>query len=335
MPIVENSTNTVADTSTRRKRANSPLPQRPRPGDATEKNVPTQPTNPEYEKLLSEWQAPIEFHGKVVDENDIPVEGASATFFWTENPFIDGKGNRSTTTSDSQGLFSLEGARGPSLNVEVGKSGYYQVRSNRTQFQFGIGAEPFRSDASNPMVFHLRKKSKGERLIATTIPGFAGIEQLRSDGSPVEVDLMQGSRVPAGRGQLKLEFWRDLTDRKARVYNWRLQLSAPGGGLVGTADEFPFEAPEGGYESALTIDMPATNQPWQPEIRRKFFAKLADGSYGCFEMYLVSWNGVFTIQSSINPTGSRNLEPAEAPKQTRPLPPGVPPEAIEVIPQVK
>ena len=92
-------------------------------------------------------------------------------------------------------------------------------------------------------------------------------------------------------------------------FNWKLQLSALGGGLVETDEEFDFQAPESGYQPSIVIDMPATNQNWQGEVRSKYYIQLPDGKYGRIDFYLLPRNGVFTVQTVINPTGSRNLEP--------------------------
>jgi hypothetical protein len=136
------------------------------------------------------------------------------------------------------------------------------------------------------------------------------IAQLHHDGTPVELNLLNGTQVPAGSGQLKLELWRDISDMKKQPFDWKLQLSMPSGGLVPTDEEFAFQAPESGYQPSIVIDMPATNQDWLGEVRSKYYVQLPDGKYGRIDFYLLPRNGVFTVSSSINPTGSRNLEPA-------------------------
>jgi hypothetical protein len=64
-----------------------------------------------------------------------------------------------------------------------------------------------------------------------------------------------------------------------------------------------------GYQPSIVIDMPATNQDWLGELRTKYYIQLPNGNYGRFDFYLLPRNGVFTVHSTINPTGSRNLEP--------------------------
>jgi hypothetical protein len=266
-------------------------------------------TNSVGAKRLALWQAPIEFYGKVVDENSNAVAGAQVTFHWTEIPTE--LGNRtSSTASDADGLFSLHGQHGPDLIVTVSKEGYYVPHRGQWGFHYALSSDILSPDPHNPVVFVLRKKGRGESLITSSFPsGMGQIAQLHHDGTPVELDLFNGTQVPAGSGQLKLEFWRAITNQSANIFDWKCRLTVPGGGLVETPEEFAFQAPEGGYQSPVVIDMPVTNENWQGEIRSKYYLQLPDGKYGRIDFYFLPYNGVFTVQSAINPTGSRNLEP--------------------------
>ena len=259
---------------------------------------------------LAAWQGSIEFYGKVVDENSNAVAGATASFHWVETPTPEG--NRTATNeSDAEGSFSLHGQRGLSLSVSVSKEGYYASRRDNDTFVYGsLQGTKFSPDPQNPVIFNLRKKGKGESLVESDFPGFAHIAQLHHDGTPVELDLYKGAQVPAGNGQLKLEFWRAITNQNANIFDWKCELAVPGGGLVETPEEFAFAAPDAGYQPSIVIDMLATNENWQGEIRSKYYLQLPDGKYGRIDFYLLPRNGVFTVQSAINPTGSRNLEPA-------------------------
>ena len=137
-------------------------------------------------------------------------------------------------------------------------------------------------------------------------PGFTQIWQLHHDGTPIKLDLLNGSQNVTGDGQLKLEFWRDISDLKAAKFDWKLQLSVQNGGLVPTDEEFAFEAPKTGYQTSIVIDMPATNQPWIGTLRTKYYIQLPGEKYA---FYLLVDNGVFTVHSAVNPIGSQNLEP--------------------------
>jgi hypothetical protein len=260
------------------------------------------------QQLLTEWQAPINFYGKVVDESNNPVSGAGVQFGWSETP-RDYAGHTSTTTSDTAGLFELHGVHGPSLEVSVGKQGYDTSHRDTTAFTYAISGH-FSPDPFNPVVFHLRKKREGTDLITVDYPGFAHIAQLRHDGTPIDLDLFSGQKVSAGNGTLHLTLERELVAKNVRKYNWRLGISVPNGGIMETYEEFPFEAPQNGYQPDIVVDMPSTSANWHEEMRAKYYILLPNGNYGRIDFYLLAYNGVFTVQSAINPNGSQNLEPA-------------------------
>lgn len=268
-------------------------------------------TNPAAAIFLGMWQGSIEFYGKVVDESSNAVAGAQVAFKWVEVPTE--TGNRTAwTESEANGMFSLHGQHGLSLSVSVSKDGYYASRRDNDTFNFGpLEGEPFAPDQAKPVIFTLRKKGTGESLVQTEFPpGMGQIAQLRHDRTPAEIDLIKGEKVSGESGQLKLEFWRDISNKQAKVFDWTLQISVPGGGLIQTTEEFAFQAPEKGYQPSIIIDMLATNQNWQGEVRNKYYVQLPDGKYGRIDLYLLPYNGVFTLQSAINPSGSQNLEPA-------------------------
>lgn len=277
---------------------------------ATRKEAETNVMKPAIDpRFLSAWQATINFYGKVVDEKNNPVPEANVSFAWSELPTDDGE-RFANTKSDTNGLFSLFGKQGRSLSVSINKEGYYTSHGGHWGFNYALGPDMLTPDPSNPVIFHLRKMGQPQNLITKTFPPGAGqIWQLHHDGTPINLDLFNGTQTSPGSGQVKLEFWRDVSNRKANVFDWKLQISILGGGLAQTDEEFAFIAPETGYKPAIVIDMPATNEKWQTELKTKCYIEMPNGDYGEFELHLLAYNGVFTVHSAINPTGSRNLEP--------------------------
>lgn len=285
------------------------VPSVPAPPALTPNTPPTNARNAVLPTVKELLQKPIDFYGKVVDEDTNPLAGASIGFRWDDLTAKDWT-QTATTISDAEGLFSLQDKRGATLTVSVSKEGYYTPQSGQGAFHYAFGNPNFSSDPHNPITFHLRKKGIGASLIEKSFPPiFTQIWQLHHDGTPIELDLLNGSQNVNGSGQLKLEFWRDLSDRNAKKFDWKLQITAISGGIIPTDEEFAFEAPKTGYQPSVVIDMPATNQPWIGTLRTKYYVQLPDGKYGRFDFYLLSDNGVFTVHSAINPTGSRNLEP--------------------------
>ncbi len=264
-------------------------------------------TNPLVAKELALWQAPIEFYGKVVDENGNPVVGAKVTFKWTEIPVE--SGNRTATTeSDEEGLFSLHSQRGPDLIVSVSKEGYYTSRLTPNGFHYALANEIFHPNPQNPAVFYLRKKGVGENLIKVKQN-----YRVARDGTPLGIDLATGKANTAGSGNLVVQCWTDDQGKQSgQKYDWRCVVGIPGGGIITNNEEFAFEAPEEGYSPSLKIAMPADLPNWTSDVDLKLYYRLADGRYGRMTFSMIAGGDHFCmIDSVLNPTGSRNLEPAQ------------------------
>lgn len=249
------------------------------------------------------WRTPIEFYGRTVDENGSAVQKVQVGF--SVNDLSQEGTSNYHTESDGNGFFSLKDVKGKLLVVSISKEGYYTSKQDNDSFEYG-DSHVTAYGKEKLIVFHLRKKGEGADLIKAVFPPFAHIAQLKHDGTPVELDLLNGT---TGTGQLKLEYQRDLSEKNPKLFNWKLQLAMSGGGFIGTDEEFPFAAPENGYQPQLVFDMPTNNPDWQGIVKTNYYFQLPDGKYGRMSFEFLPWNGVYTINSLINPTGSRNLEP--------------------------
>ncbi len=256
------------------------------------------------ERGLNEWRTPIEFYGKVVDENGNPVEGAQIEFSCTD---LSPAGNSYyRTTSDADGLFSLNNVQGKLLVVRsIVKDGYYVSKQNRNNFFYAGENENFIPEFGNPVVFHLRKKGQAEPLIT-----FKKSFRIPRDGTPVEINFLSGKTTALGSGHLRVECWTQDKGRKSgQMYDWKCLITVPSGGLQIATNEFNFLAPEDGYQAGFEIDMPETASNWSSDVEYKFFLKLADGKYGRMTFAMIAGGDHFCmIESSLNPSGSRNLE---------------------------
>ena len=155
--------------------------------EAVKEYVEKSMADPQYD-----WKQPIDFYGRVVDENNVPVANASVHFEWND---ISEKGTSdATATSDSNGYFSLVDRRGKRLYVDVGKEGYYSSGDARNAtFEYANPADGlFTPNPNNPVVFHLRKKGVGADLITSEygVKPYFGVT-IPLDGTPVQVDLLE------------------------------------------------------------------------------------------------------------------------------------------------
>jgi len=297
-----------ADPRQHRQQSNKPqaepaLPQTPpaSPGDP-------ETTNAFYQEMLTDWQAPIDFYGKVVDESNHPIAGASIHFNWSEKPFEGGHAI-ADAESDAAGLFSLTGKLGSGLEVWANKEGYYVPRPGFQSFVYSVSAH-FRSDRSDPIIFRLRKKGIAEPLVRVSGRGLSTMRDylMAADGTPTEVSLTDGRQVPAGQGGLRVEFWLGKPIQPYRFrFTWKCRVTVPEGGLIQTGDEFPFLAPEDGY--ATTDEWAIEEQNWSEQVEKQYYVKLRDGKFGRVTVRIIGTTGGYIrLTSLVNPSGSRNLE---------------------------
>jgi hypothetical protein len=255
-----------------------------------------------------DWKQPINFYGRVVDESNEPVAGATVSFEW--NDLSPTGTSRDSTTSDSNGSFSLTNRRGKRLYVDVGKEGYYSSGNARgAAFEYANPADGlFTPDPGNPVVFHLLKKGIGADLITSQYgmkPYFGVTVPL--DGTPVQVDLLerQTGQGPMTISQVKPEFsnWKQAT-------NWSFRMEIPDGGFIEQTDEFPFTAPEEGYQPIVEFNFQQGQSDWIENLKKDYYIKFSNPPrYGWLKLDTSIMMEGARLTYAINPSGSRNLEP--------------------------
>lgn len=263
------------------------------------------------QRLLDDWQRPIDFYGRVVDENTNPIVGANVAFGWSETPSKQGE-RKTNTVSDADGLFSLQGQKGPALDVWVSKDGYYSSHHGQWGFVYAHGVNKYVPDTANPVIFVLHKKSKGEPLIHIAGIGLHTMRDymLEADGKPIDISLMNGKQMPGGQGDLQVEFQagKPLDNFPSRI-TWQCRVSVPNGGLIPTSDEFPFSAPENGYVPSDEWSITSTN--WTEQVQKQYFLRLGNGDFGRVIVRIVGVSSPYLrMESFVNPSGSPNLEPS-------------------------
>lgn len=280
-------------------------------GRATSLDDPRWQVMREREKSDPAWQGrmPIDFFGQVVDFDGQPVEGATVEFGWTD--LSPAGGTQSTTRSDAAGRFSLTGALGKYLGVEVKKDGYYSSKSNRYAFEYAAFSDEnfHQPDSANPVIFRLRKKGRAEALVYRQT--FYG---LKADGTPQYFDLITGKKTTGGppKGDIAIRLVRNQSSDPSG-YDWTLSLDGIGAaGLVESRDEFMFVAPDAGYESSLVIRQQAGTPNYERQASRNYYVRLADGrTYARLNAEIrpkYNDDGAIDITLFLNPSGSRNLE---------------------------
>jgi hypothetical protein len=253
-----------------------------------------------------EWKTPITFYGRVVDEKMHPVANAEIDFSWTDTS----KKGSSTdhANSDAAGKFSLQDRRGRFLQVRVHKEGYYPANKlNRLSFDYaGFWDIHYHvPDANSPVLFHLRGRGVGEALIEEEIR-----PTVPADGTAVRFDLLSGGHL-SPNGQLEIAAITNAEAYPPRFFDWRATIKVPDGGLVEYDTEFPFEAPEDGYQPRVDFDMPQAAPNWQHGVDKTYFIRFGTPpKYGRIQIHMNGDSQKISITYAVNPSGSRNLEPS-------------------------
>jgi hypothetical protein len=257
---------------------------------------------------LYDWKRPLNFYGKVVDENNQPVAEAKIHYEWNT---VDAMGGTSQTDalSDGNGLFSLTGQRGKFLGVHVEKEGYYTDNGGQGDpaFEYANPSDAYwyEPDANNPVIFHLRKKGDGAILVSKSFN-----VHVDANHPQTRVSLMQGSIKPDGVLMIASDTSKYVTS--AEAFPWTVTLSMAEGGLIETNEQFPFMAPTSGYNPTMTMDMTNLDRSvWRGQMTKTYYFYLpSTNTYGRMTVNASS-SLPLGLSYVYNPSpGNRILEPA-------------------------
>jgi hypothetical protein len=256
----------------------------------------------------SEGKVDLNFYGKVVDENNQPVAGATAHMQWN-TVGVPGGTAYGQAVSDGGGLFSLTQKHGKVLEVSVDKPGYYTVDGGAggLAFEYADPSSPEYNepDPNNPVIFHLRRKGEGAKLFSKSLD-----VPLSQNHPQDRVNLMQGFIKPDGVLTIASDTSKFLPG--AQPFPWTVTLSMAEGGLIETSDQFPFMAPASGYTPTVTMDMTNLDRSiWRGSLTKTYYFYLpSTNTYGRMTVNASS-SLPLGLNYTYNPTpGSRVLEPA-------------------------
>jgi hypothetical protein len=300
--------------------APSPLPQNPVPSQQpnTTPDLSIYKTDPKWiwwnEQIERdpkfEWRMPISFYGKVVDQNNQPIQGVEIVFQWTD---LSEKGTTEKTVfSGGDGRFDLTQVTGKNLGIiRMFKEGYYRVQQGtQVSFEYAAFFEPtfHQPDAKNPVVFRLRKAGEipAELVARETMMG------IEPSGKPHYIDLETTRKSNEAQADIAIRITRTAPKQQAR-YDWSASIEGVNGaGLIESDEEFMFEAPQDGYKPAYTYQFKEGSPDWENNLKRKYFVTAEGGKiYGRLEVEFFPKyqnTAAIAVRFFVNPTGSRNLE---------------------------
>ena len=305
----------------------------PNANTGTIPNTPTATTTPTtklsaeqrvalVDGLIDSTNQPINFWGKVIDQDGQPVSGVTVRYsYHTEHgnavgsPWGASKGHNGTTTTQADGIFTITGLRGHWLSIlGLEKPGFKRANQiAREEISFNYDrAEPthFTPDKNNPVIFPMVQEAALEPLIAHGVPDDL-LYDLPADGTPVFWDPWHGKRAPAG--EFKLTFKREPVTLAPgqKPARWQATLEIVGGGLIhASSGSLLFTAPDDEYSTVVDYPEDDGIQGMHP---RRFYFRTAKGNYGRLEIELTPNDEGSSARARLavylNPKpGSRNLE---------------------------
>ena len=264
-----------------------------------------------FSALPALTNAPIEFYGKVIDEEGAPMSGVKVIgHTGSAMGFMAHEYRNYETQTDQSGYFSFTRIKGSHLGFEFVKSGFI-YKTHKKGFQYSAMTKPeerHKPDKSKPIEFTMWKIWGPEPLIDY----HARRISVPTDGAAIFVNLSIGKAVESG-GDIKLSaVWGERPSKDSIVYDWVFQIEVMEGGLVDGTEEIMFHAPNEGYVTRKEYKFTKVNNPADTALI--FYVKCRHGqSYARVQM---SFNNseiasvcYATLRVQMNPNGSRNLEP--------------------------
>ncbi len=288
---------------------------------------------------LRRTESKIDLYGKIIDQDDRPVVGATVNYEIARYGILRPYYNRGETVSAKDGNFEVHADKGGLLYIKnIDCKGYeYKIsyapgRTNVTSLEFRSSyRDRHRADKDNPIIWHLRRKDhKGSCLLKTSIEIKLSMEQRDGrDGREYGRDFAQemaywlsGFSRDTKEGPYVGDVFWDIeatgeADREKGVWNVVIRANGEKAGIQ-RLDTLLYAAPADGYGRELELTIPFGKQKHSPLPGDSalsilnFYARLRNpGIYARLdverifadESRLVIYCHVF-----INPYGDRSLE---------------------------
>ena len=299
-----------------------PVTQRETPSQtkepATTAQLPTVTTNQRqvegsrFGGLAALSGQPIEFYGKVIDQDNKPLPGVEVVGrTGSKTGFMQEEHRAYSTATGPSGLFSFDGFNGAGLVIDLKKPGY-NFESSRRQFLYSLidpDKKRFTPDRNNPVVFRMWKSTGAEPLVQYQ----QSLGRAPIDGTPVQIDLAKGKLVKENGDLLVSVSWGPRIGKSFYAFDWSVKLSVPGGGIMEGGDDTMFYAPADGYQESLDYRFSADER--KSQLHKTFYVSSRNRqTYSRVELWVANQPGDsetdVTGRVWLNPKpGSRNLEP--------------------------
>lgn len=266
----------------------------------------------EIRQYMESQNKPIEFYGKVTDQDGNPLAGViiKGEVLHIKVIVPTAWGDKDEVVpiikeTDSTGRFEIQGITGRAIELESIRKNGYNVEPVKRAWKASEGT------SENPVVFKMWSTNIHEPLV-TGEKRF----HIIPDGRPYFLNLQNGTIAESGNGDLKIWVKRPDSIIFGRRYDWSCGIEIVNGGLLQETNPYSpmFFAPSNGYEPTFQYKQ-EVGSGWSDSTgTKRFYITLKSGQeYGRIAIELYAYYndhipGLITIKYAVNPTGSGVLK---------------------------
>jgi hypothetical protein len=246
--------------------------------------------------------APIEFHGLVIDQDEKPVSGAAVSWVVGKTGyFSQTRSDRGVAVTNNDGLFSVKGQNGRVFNLEkIEKQGYAQATTKYLGYAYGSTPAPHVADEKRPIRFLVIKDGT-----ATSVRSMDKKFALQWNKGDIRVPLDFHGLV------LVINPTRNADVDLQRGFAWNVTIAMEGAEIIEWERGTAMVAPLSGYQKSLQIVTPKGNNGWNLGFNKLFVFRTNAGLFGTININFYADRSesdkCLYVTPSINLSGGRNL----------------------------
>lgn len=259
---------------------------------------------------------PIDYHGRVIDQQGQPVAGAEISFSTFDHaltpfefPFL-GWSKHSPVTTGPDGRFALTGVKGAALYFRLAKKGWKTVGSENHYIRYA-DMWTYRNDhaipsAEAPREFVMTPGALDDHFLVES-----GAIRLPADGTEMALRLDRLTPYGVEPHEAQLVIGCDVGPRQPNGrWNWQCRVRMPeGSGVQFRHDLVVAQAPPNGYLPVLEFGQLADADRWDHRGERFLYVKLGEKpQFGHLAVRVRTAGELYVVlDGMVNATGSREL----------------------------
>lgn len=258
--------------------------------------------------MLLDYNARIEFYGRVIDQEGKPLKGAKVSYKIQmagdlQPQFGLRRRDQGAVNTRDDGTFEILKKKGMNLDISaIELDGYREAQGGtRRGYSYGSGSVQHAPDPSRPVEFLLIDTNVPKPLAKSFKLAFEW------DAKPVSVAVEDSDVV------IVFVPKRNRAPNQIGTFDWSLDLSVTQGEILRMPKDAPLIAPLDGYQKILNYGSLASDPKWSDGFGQESLVfRTQDGKYGRIELDLYVDREIDStaayVTVHLNPSGGRNLE---------------------------